>query len=292
MKITIIGVPFNGDGTAPEIENPAQSFRDEGLISLLMDKGHHVSDMGDLAIPSCTNKRDSTTKVLNFDAWRDVSLGLSKALVDVLDKDVFPIVLGGDCSILMGIFDAFKVREFPLNLFFLDGHADFHDTDTSPTNEPADMELAALTGYLPKEIVTITGRGPLLDEENVVVYGINEYELIETSNIVVIDRASILENGITPTFYRSLSSLKDPNLPMWLHFDVDVLDKKIMPGVHYPVEDGLSYDEVLEFLLLVRKSSKLIGISIACYHPKFDNDKKGIKALLSLFGEIFEQKES
>jgi arginase family enzyme len=79
---------------------------------------------------------------------------------------------------------------------------------------------------------------------------------------------------------------------MWLHFDVDVLDKKIMPGVHYPVEDGLSYDEVLEFLLLVRKSSKLIGISIACYHPKFDNDKKGIKALLSLFGEIFEQKES
>ncbi|MHA1934696.1 MAG: arginase family protein [Candidatus Thorarchaeota archaeon] len=287
MKITVIGVPFNGDGTAPEIENPAQSFRDEGLISLLEDKGHHVTDIGDLTIPSCTNKKDSTTKVLNFDVWRDVSLRLSKTLVDVLEKDTFPIVLGGDCSILVGIFDAYKARNFPLNLFFLDGHADFHDIDTSPTGEPADMELAALTGYLPKEIVTMTGRGPLLDEGNVVAYGINEYELIEKSNIVVIDRKLILEDGIRPTFYRSLSSFRDSNLPIWLHFDVDVLDKEIMPAIHYPVEDGLSYNEVLEFLTLIEETSKLFGISIACYHPKLDNDKKGIKVLLSLLNEIF-----
>ena len=38
MKISIIGVPFNGDGTAPDFENPVQSFRDEGLISLLFNQ--------------------------------------------------------------------------------------------------------------------------------------------------------------------------------------------------------------------------------------------------------------
>ncbi len=152
MKISIIGVPFNGDGTAPDFENPVQSFRDEGLISLLKDKGHQVIDIGDLNIPSCTNRKDSSTKVLNFDVWRDVSLRLSKTLVDVLDKDTFSIVIGGDCSILMGIFDACKIINFPMNLFFLDGHADFHDINTSSSGEPADMELAALTGYLSKEI--------------------------------------------------------------------------------------------------------------------------------------------
>lgn len=287
MKITIVGVPFNGDGTAPDVENPAQSFRDEGLISLLEDKGHHVVDIGDVSILSFKNEKDPITKVLNFDVWRDVSLRLSKTLVDVFDKDNFPIVLGGDCSILMGIFDAFKVINFPLNLFFLDGHADFHDIVTSTSGEPADMELAALTGYLSNEIVNMTGRGPLLNVKNVVVYGINEYELIETSSIEVIDRKSISENGIKPTFRRSLASFQNPNLPIWLHFDVDVLDKTIMPAIHYPVEDGLSYDEVLEILTLIMKTSKLIGISIACYHPKLDNDEKGIKALLSLFNEIF-----
>ncbi|PWI46617.1 hypothetical protein CEE45_15860 [Candidatus Heimdallarchaeota archaeon B3_Heim] len=287
MKISILGAPFNGDGTAPELENPGQSFRDEGLLSFLQSKGHQVSDMGDLDIPSCSNRKDPGTKILNFDVWRDVSLSLSKTLVDVLDKDNFSMVFGGDCSILMGIFDAFKARNFPVNLFFLDGHADFHDITTSSTGEPADLELAALTGYLSEEIVCMTGRGPLLDEENVVVYGIKEYELIETSNIVVIDRKSILENGIRSTFSRSLSSFQNPNLPIWLHFDVDVLDKRIMPAIYYPVKGGFSYNEILEFLTLILKTNKLVGISIACYHPKIDIDKKGIKTLFSLFNAIF-----
>ncbi|MHA2235426.1 MAG: arginase family protein [Candidatus Thorarchaeota archaeon] len=287
MRIAIIGVPFNGDGTAPEVENPAQSFRDEGLISQLEAKGHQVVDTGDVSIPPFLNVKDPKTKVLNFDVWRDVSMRLSESLVDVIDNDRFPIVLGGDCSILMGIFDAFKVIEYPLNLFLLDGHADFHDIASSPTGEPADMELAALTGYLPSEIVCMTGRGPLLDEGNVVVYGINEYDLIERSNIEVIDRRAIVVDGIKPTLERSLSSFQNPNLPIWLHFDVDVLDKDTMPAVHYPVEDGLSFNEVLEILTLVKKTKRLVGMSIACYHPKRDLEGKGIKVLLSLFGEVF-----
>jgi arginase len=287
MKITIIGVPLNGDGTPPDVENPAQSFREEGLISLLEDKGHHVVDSGDVSIPSSMNERDPITKVLNFDVWRDVSLRLSRTLVDVLEEDNFPVVLGGDCSILMGIFDAFKVIDFPLNLLFLDGHADFHNTDSSPSGEPADMELAALTGYLPNEIVCMTSRGPLLKEGNVVVYGINEYELIETSSIKVIDRKNILENGIKHSFDRGLNSFQNPSLPMWLHFDVDVLDKEIMPAVHYPVEDGLSYNEVRELFALLWKTKQLIGISIACYHPLVDHDNKGIKVILSLLDELF-----
>ena len=286
MEIAVVGVPFNGDGTPPEIENPPQSFRDEGLIALLESKGHHVTDIGDLSVPSCANEKDVTTNVLNFDAWQDVSLGLSKKMVDVLDNGAFPIVLAGDCSVLMGIFDAFKVKSFPLNLFFLDGHADFHDTGTTPTGEPADMELAALTGYLQKEIVTMTSRGPLLDETNVVAYGINEYDLIETSNIAVIDRRSILDDGIESTFYTSLGSFQDSTLPIWLHFDVDVLDKEIMPAIQYPVENGLSYVEAHELFTLLAKTKQLVGTSIACYHPNLDHDKSAIGVLLSLLVEL------
>ena len=288
MKIAVVGVPFNGDGTPPEIENPPQSFRDEGLIALLENKGHHVTDIGDLFVPSCTNERDVKTMVLNFEAWKDVSLRLSRKLVDVLERESFPIVIAGDCSILMGIFDAYEAENSPLNLFFLDGHADFHDTSTTPTGEPADMELAALTGYLQKEIVTMTSRGPLLDEKNVVAYGLNEYDLIETSNIAVIDRRSILDDGIESTFYKSLSSFQDSTLPIWLHFDVDVLNKEIMPAIHYPVENGLSYDEALELFTLLAKTRQLVGISIACYHPNLDHDKSAIRVLLSLLDELIE----
>lgn len=287
MKITIIGVPFNGDGTPPEVENPPQSLRDEGVISLLQNKGHHLTDFGDLHIPMFSNKKDPITNVLNFDAWREVSLSLSRTLGDELAQDSFPIVLGGDCAILMGIVDAFNIMNQPLNLFFLDGHADFHTLDTSTTGEPADLELAALTGHLSKEIVYMTGRGPLLHEENVIAYGIGELDSIERSNIMLVDRKSILKDGIESTFRRSLGSFQNPDLPLWLHFDVDVLDKEIMPAIQYPVEGGLSYNEIQELLTLIKERNQLIGMSITCYHPKLDYDKKGIKTLLLLFKEIF-----
>ncbi|MHA2249592.1 MAG: arginase family protein [Candidatus Kariarchaeaceae archaeon] len=287
MKFSIIGVPFNGDGTSPEIENPAQAFREEGIISLFRDRGYHVNDNGDLIILSCNNKIDPKTKVLNFDVWCDVSQRLSKKLQDVLDPETFPIILGGDCSILMGIIAAFNNVSIPINLFFLDGHADFNDINTSPTGEPADMELAALTGYLPNEIVDMMGKGPLINEENVIVFGISDYELIEKSNIKVIDINKIKEKGIKNCFDESLNSIKNPSLPIWFHFDVDALDKVIMPAIQYPVKAGLSHLEIKELLSLLMKTGKVTGISIACYHPNLDPDGIGIKELKSLFTELF-----
>ena len=39
MKIGILGIPFNGDGTRPEIENPAAAIRTAGLTRLKLHRG-------------------------------------------------------------------------------------------------------------------------------------------------------------------------------------------------------------------------------------------------------------
>jgi len=54
----------------------------------------------------------------------------------------------------------------------IDGHADFHSPETSPSGDPADMELAILTGRGPERITRIAGKYPLIKDEEVVVYGI------------------------------------------------------------------------------------------------------------------------
>ena len=46
MKIGILGVPFNGDGTRPEIENPAAAFRKAGLTKLKIRSGDELLDYG------------------------------------------------------------------------------------------------------------------------------------------------------------------------------------------------------------------------------------------------------
>ncbi len=285
MRIEILGTPFNGLGTFPDIENPAEGLRQANLMSLLEASGHIVTDLGDLSGFQCRDIRDDETGINDFDLWLNLSQELSKIVGAMLDRQAFPLLLGGDCRMLVGIFDAFSQRETEAGLVFLDGHADFHSPETSPSGDPADMELAILTGRGPERITRIAGKYPLLKDEEVVVYGIRDWDHIGASNIEVYDRQRMIKNGIKHTVQEGLKNFYQKELPVWLHFDVDVLDPELMP-VMFPEPGGLTFEEAQEFLGFVWASGLVIGMSIACYHPKLDIDGSAGAQLVTLVSEV------
>ena len=73
-------------------------------------------------------QRDEKTKCLNPTAIQDFSRILMSHIEVQIDKSNFPLVLGGDCSILVGIMPALKSKG-TFGLIFLDGHADFYEPD-------------------------------------------------------------------------------------------------------------------------------------------------------------------
>ena len=186
---------------------------------------------------------------------------------------------------LVGIFSTFVQRDTEVGLIFLDGHADFHSQETSASGDPADMELAILTGRGPEKITRIAGKYPLLKDEDVVVYGIRAWDQIAESNIRVYDKKRMAENGIKGAVEEGLENLTRRNLPSWLHFDVDVLDPEFMP-VMFPEPGGLTFEETREFLSFVRASGRIIGMSIACYHPKLDIDGSAGVRLVTLISNV------
>jgi arginase len=285
MRIEILGTPFNGLGTFPDIENPAEGLRQANLMSLLEASGHIVTDLGDLSGFQCRDIRDNETGINDFDLWLNLSQELSKIVGAMFDRQAFPLLLGGDCRMLVGIFTAFAQRETEVGLVFLDGHADFHSPETSHSGDPADMELAILTGRGPERITRIAGKYPLIKDEEVVVYGIRAWDGIGASNIEVYDRRRMVENGIKYSVKEGLKNFSQKELPIWLHFDVDVLDPKFMP-VMFPEPEGLTFEEAQEFLGLVWASSRVIGMSIACYHPKLDADGNAGARLVTLVSEV------
>lgn len=285
MRIEILGAPFNGLGTFPDIENPAEGLRQANLMSLLEASGHIVTDLGDLSGFQCQDIRDDETGINDFGMWLNLSQELSQMLGGMLDRQAFPLLLGGDCRMLVGIFAAFSQRETEAGLVFLDGHADFHSPETSPSGDPADMELAILTGRGPERITRIAGKYPLLKDEEVVVYGIRAWDHIGTSNIEVYDRQRMIKNEIKHTVKEGLKNFYQKELPVWLHFDVDVLDPELMP-VMFPEPEGLTFEEAQEFLGFVWASGRVIGMSIACYHPKLDIDGSAGAQLVTLVSEV------
>ena len=285
MRIEILGTPFNGLGSPPDIENPADGLRQAKMIPLLESKGHSVIDLGDLSGFQFQEIRDPETGIKDFDLWIDLSNNLSKKLGAILDRQSFPLLLGGDCSMLVGIFSAFAQRDTEVGLIFLDGHADFQSPETSDSGDPADMELAILTGRGPEKITRIAGKYPLLKDEDVVVYGIRAWDQIAESNIWVCDKKRMAESGIKSAVEEGLENFTRRNLPSWLHFDVDVLDPEFMP-VMFPEPGGLTFEETREFLSLVRASGRIIGISIACYHPKLDIDLSAGVRLVTLISNV------
>ena len=280
MKIGILGIPFNGDGTRPEMENPAAAFRDAGLTRLTIRSSDALLDYGDLLIPFFDGHRDPSTKILNLNAWKKISRNTAKNLLSIQEEADFVIILGGDCSILLGIFGAFRLADKRVGMVFLDGHTDYRDPSSSSSGEPADLELAILTGKGPIELTGMFGLPPLLQPADVVVYGYREPDLIAESNILHYDQHVFRETGVDSLAIQALSLLDHVDR-LWFHLDVDVLDPTLMP-VFFPEPDGLSIDETLAFLTTSIRSKRFMGMSVSCYHPNLDTNLEAASRIVGM----------
>src|SRR3990170_8687031 len=151
----------------------------EGLPDRLLELGlaHriHARRAGRLAVPPKDPRPDPATLTLNANAIAAWSPKLANAVEEVLDAGEFPVVLGGDCTIMLGPMLALR-RRGRYGLLFIDGNADFFQPDAEPNGEGASMDLALVTGYGPALLTDIEGRSPLVRPENAVAFAFRDHE--------------------------------------------------------------------------------------------------------------------
>jgi arginase len=243
---------------------------------------------GRLAPPAFDPTIDAGTGLLNPHGLRDYAPRLADAVGAVLDEGAFPIVLGGDCTILLGITLALR-RRGRYGLLFLDGHADFYQPEAEPAGEAASMELALVTGRGPDLVTDLEGRRPLLRDEDVVVFGFRdaEHAAAEGSRplaptIHAIDLVSVRERGAGRAARDALAHLERTGGPtgFWVHLDVDVLDDAIMPAVDYHLPDGLTWEELTAVLRTAVASDHATGLDITIFNPTLDPDGRVARALV------------
>ena len=252
----------------------------EALISAGLPERLGARRGGRVEPPPYDAERDGGTLMLNPHGLARYAAALADAVGATLDEGAFPVVLGGDCSILLGNLLALK-RRGRYGLLFLDGHADFYQPEAEPKGEAASMELALATGRGPAVVADLEGRGPLVHDEDVIVYGRRDGEQadehgsqrIEDTGIHVIDVTEVTTTGAGTTIVRALDRLsRTATDGFWIHLDADVLDDDIMPAVDYRMPGGLSWEELTTVLRTSIATGRAAGIDITIFNPRLDPD--------------------
>jgi arginase len=268
---TIIEAPSNLGLKPDSVEHLAGALLDAGLARRL-DARRHAR----LAVPPYDSRRDPETKILNPERIRDFSIMLADIVGPVVARGGFPVVLGGDCSILLGNLLALRRSGKRHGLLFLDGHADFYQPEASPTGEAADMDLALSTGRGPDVLTNIEGLRPLVRDADVAVLGPRDAEQAREygsqplpPTIFAQDLEEVRRVGAEEAARAAIEHLS-PLDGFWIHLDVDVLDDAIMPAVGYRMPGGLSWQELETVLNAAMRSGRARGINITIFEPKQD----------------------
>ncbi|PLP58177.1 arginase [Mesorhizobium loti] len=279
--MNLIRAPFNlglrplRSGHEPGTWRAPQALTEAGLVEALAPV-----QVIDLERPAYSIEPQPGTKLRNGPAIRSFNLRLADIVADAVGQAAFPLVVGGDCSILLGALAGAR-RSGPLSLVHVDGHSDFrhpgNDDDNLPLSSAAGMDLAAATGRGEALLTEWPGiEGPLLRDDQVVQIGEREsrdvdyaWRDLEATEITPVDVFAARELGAAGVLVKAEPVLARGGRH-WLHFDVDALDQAVMPAVDSPGSPGIDSDELVAILGELVARPGCVGMNVTIFDPDLD----------------------
>jgi arginase len=205
---------------------------------------------------------------------------LADRIGTVLGAGDFPLVLGGDCSILLGAGLAMRRYQTELGgrigLVYVDGHSDFrHEGNASYVGAAAGEALALATGRGQANLASIEQRRPYFRDVDVALLGIrthDEYRLdLQAAGIVARAVPELRSDGAARSAQWARDQLREC-AGFWVHVDVDVLDPAVMPAVDAPDVGGIAYRELEILLSGLISDPRCVGAQVTVFDPDYDPD--------------------
>ncbi len=281
QTISILEAPSNlglkppAPGREPGVRRLPDALKAAGIVD-----GLWAVEAGRVIPPPYSPEKDPQTGIRNANAIQQYSVELAGEVQKLVASNTFPLVLGGDCSILIGNMLALR-KSGRYGLVFIDGHTDFLTPATSQTGGAAGMDLALVTGRGPELLTNIDGLKPLVQERNTVVFGYRDVDDpaayiardIFQTDMLLFSLDALRASGIREASTRAIAHFKENGVAgFWIHLDADVLDNDIMPAVDSPQPGGMSYGELGDLLRSLLSSGLAIGMEITIFDPDLDPD--------------------
>ena len=282
-NISIIGFPIDLGSGRRGVDMGPSAMRIAGLQNKLKNLGYKVTDTGDIKIEIMEKQKTGNPKLRYIDEILKTSGILADAVESVLDKNNFPLCIGGDHSMALGtiagISSYCKKNNLKLGVIWIDAHTDMNTDKTTPSGNIHGMPLAASLGLGNKILVNLHGFSPKLLPENCAIIGIRSIDEEEKKNIIklkipVYTMTEIDKMGIHRIINKILKQFGKTVDHIHVSFDVDSVDPTVAPGVGTPVPGGLSYREAHLLMESIAECGCMSSLEVAEINPILDHQNK------------------
>jgi arginase len=286
----IVGVPSSAGAHWPGQEKAPRALREAGLLERLRAAGCDLVDHGDLP----TVRWQATPgqrRPHNREAVVAVARAVAERVEGVLRAGHRPLVLGGDCSITVGVVAGFLRAGADPALLYVDGGGDLFTPATYPTGMMDAMGVAHLIGEegTDAELAGIGPRSPLMAPERIVYFGFDDEET-QGAERAVLERRPMPRYPAATVHGRSgeaaraalaeVESLADRFV---VHFDVDVIQFVDFPLADVPVyQTPVTFAEAMASLAVFAASPRFAGLVVTELNPDHA-DEEG--TLVAFFAE-------
>ena len=274
MRIRILQVPYDSGQHALRMGRGPAYLTENGLVDRLRGRGHDV----DVEVIETAEPFPSEIKV-TFDLERRLAERVRATIV----SGALPVVLSGNCNAAVGTMVG--IDSVHTGLIWFDAHGEFNTPETTVGGFLDGMGLAMATGRCWRQMASrIPGFRPIPDDHVVLIGGRDfdplEIRELQRTAITLVSPSLTREWGVSAAMTPTLASLHERVTDVYVHIDLDVLDREEATATMWATTGGLTVGEVDEMLHLVRERFAVRGVGIGSYDPEADLNQRALRAAL------------
>ena len=285
-----IGIRPYDNGEARHLDRAPAVLRELRVVERL-----GAVDLGDVVPPPYRDFVRSPGHVRNEPEVAAYCEALGERIAAATADRRFAVVLGGDCSIVLGgLLGARQTAGGSVGLAYFDAHADFGSPEESRTGSAASMCLALAVGRGDSRLARLAPEEPLTRPERVVLIGRRDHgepwyghDALRASAILDIPHAAVRAQRPAEIARHALKQLVPAGTgSFWVHLDADVFDPSIVPAVDSPEPEGLQSTELVELLAPLLDHPGALGMELTIYDPGLDPQRASGQRLADFLEQL------
>jgi arginase len=277
--VVLLGVPSSAGAHHAGQDLAPAALRRGGFGDRLVAAGVNVEDRGDIAGEVFAVDHSNPTQ-RNLAAVLRVARAVADAVEHARSTGAVAVVLGGDCTITLGVLSGVQRADPTAGVLYFDGDADLSTPARTRSGILDATGVAHLLGLADSELSRLDGRYPMLDDDRLVMLGYDETDPDSFDGSVFAQHPRlrhfadhVVRTDPAGVARQALSAVSAAAGSIIVHFDVDAVDSGDLPLGNFPhYGTGVDLSTASEVLRILCSAPGLAAIVLTEVNPTHDPD--------------------